>query len=102
MTEQMLCNEKTRPTIVDSYQVVLGPHRIRRVAPVKQHDLNAGPIECTDNAIVDGILCGCEFERREENAGDFLCDVLMTKVLGLFLLLGRLSHRVTPKQGVRL
>ena len=102
MTEQMLSYEKTRSTIVDSNQVVLGPHRIRRITSVEEDNLNAGTMECSDNAIVDHILFVCEFKRCKENAGDLLREVLVAKVLGLFLLLGGLSHGVAPKQGMRL
>src|ERR1700679_2691979 len=98
----MMSDKKASPTIVDSNQVVLGPHRIRRITSVQQNYLNTGAIECSDDAIVDGILCRREFERCEENAGYFLRDIFVAKMLGFFLLLGGLSHRVTPEQGVRL
>src|ERR1700730_1935525 len=98
----MLSYQKTSPSIVDPNQIVLGPHRIRRITSVEQDDPNPGAIKCNDDAIVNCILCGCEFERGEENASDLLRDVLVAKLLGLFLLLGGFSHGVAPKQGVRL
>ena len=102
MTEQMLGYEKTRSSIVNSDQVVFGPHWVRRITSVEQDDLNAGTMEGRDNAIINYIFFVSEFERRKENTGDLLREVLVTKVLSLLLLLGSLAHGMAPKEGVRL
>ena len=94
--------EKTGSPIVDSNQVVFGAHWVRRITSVEQDDFNAGTMECRDNAVVDYIFFVCEFERRKENTGDLLREVLVTKVLSLLLLLGSLAHGMAPKEGVRL
>lgn len=99
---EMLGDEESRTTVVDADEVVPGAHGVGGVAAIEEHDGNSSAFQRFDDALVDDVLGGCEFERREEDSGDFLCDVVLAELLGLFLLLGGLAHRVTPEEGVRL
>src|SRR5258708_35223050 len=101
MKEQMLRDKETCSPIVNSDEVVLRPHGIWRITPVEQYNLNARTVQRGYDSFVDGVLFGRVFEWRKEDSRDFLGDVSVAKMLGLFLLLRRLTHGVSPQQGVR-
>src|ERR1700756_1223622 len=98
----MLRNKETRSPIVDSNEVILRPHGIWRTTPIQKDNLNAGTIQGRYDSFIHGILLRRVFQRREEDSRDFLGNISVAKLFGLFLLLRRLTHGVSPQQRVRL